>query len=91
MHYKNQTNGFCFEQDIRGQTNNFLECYNRHLKKQFANAHPHLFALIFLLEFKGINFIILYEQEIFAVVQRGSNLMALALKSQLFQMDIQLT
>ncbi|KAF0993017.1 hypothetical protein HZS_11, partial [Henneguya salminicola] len=40
--------------------------------------------------FKRRNLIILCEQETFAVVSRCSNLMAIALKSQLFQMDTQL-
>ncbi|KAF1740625.1 hypothetical protein MXB_3051, partial [Myxobolus squamalis] len=47
------------------------------------------FLLLFL-GFKRMNLIIRCKQEAFTVVQHRSNLMALALKSQLFQMDIQL-
>ncbi|KAF1740160.1 hypothetical protein MXB_2222, partial [Myxobolus squamalis] len=34
------------EHDIWRRTNNYLERYNRHLNKQFANSYPKLFDVI---------------------------------------------
>ncbi|KAF1740807.1 hypothetical protein MXB_1375 [Myxobolus squamalis] len=34
------------EQNNGGQTNNYLEHYNRCLNEQFANAHPNFFGFI---------------------------------------------
>ncbi|KAF0990259.1 hypothetical protein HZS_3560 [Henneguya salminicola] len=31
---------------LGGQTNNYLERYNRHLNEHFVNAHPNLFDFI---------------------------------------------
>ncbi|KAF1740834.1 hypothetical protein MXB_4452 [Myxobolus squamalis] len=34
------------ECDIKGRTNNYLECYNRHLNEKFENSHPKLLGNI---------------------------------------------
>ncbi|KAF1741278.1 hypothetical protein MXB_3611 [Myxobolus squamalis] len=78
-----QKNVLC---DIRGRTNNYLERCNLHFNEQFANAHPNLFSFIAGIQKDKFDYTM--QQEAFAVVQRCSNLMALALKNQLFQMDI---